>query len=200
MLWGLILEHGIQMFLKLNTRVELIGMHLDNSCVGTNLLWCPLGSDKPNHFVPLIESYKRVKCNGKRKRTSTETSIATPSTSKYSQKSVSDYFEKSFEEVRIISLICKEVQDGLSSPTNAITCEASCVGGVVEQSKCFDVCTFRNQLCDAKAGQGDVLSLKMDLIKNVFKPDREFVFPLMGKRKFVRDWLDIYISGCAIPH
>ena len=83
--------------------VEPIGMYLDNSSMGINLLWCPLGSDKPNHFVPLIESYKQVKCNGKRKRTSTETSIGTPSTSKYSQKSVSDYFEKSFEEVSIIS-------------------------------------------------------------------------------------------------
>ena len=75
-------------------------MYLDNFSVSINLWWCPLGSDKPNHFVPLIESYKQVKCNGKRKRTSTETSIGTPSTSKYSQKSVSDYFEKSFEEVR----------------------------------------------------------------------------------------------------
>ena len=43
-----------------------------------------------------------------------EISIGTPSTSKYSQKSVSDYFEKSFEEMRIISPICEEVQDGLS--------------------------------------------------------------------------------------
>ena len=79
--------------------VEPIGMYLDNFSVAINLWWCPLGSDKPNHFVPLIESYKQVKCNGKRKRTSTETSIGTPSTSKYSQKSVSDNFEKSFEDV-----------------------------------------------------------------------------------------------------
>ena len=79
--------------------VEPIGMYLDNFSVAINLWWCPLGSDKLNHFVPLIESYKQVKCNGKRKRTSTETSIGTPSTSKYSQKSVSDNFEKSFEDV-----------------------------------------------------------------------------------------------------
>ena len=61
--------------------------------------------------------------------------------------------------MRIISPICEEVQDGLLLPTNAITCEASLVGGEVDQSKCYDVGTFRNQVCDAKAEQGDVLSL-----------------------------------------
>ena len=88
---------------------------------------------------------------------------------------------------------------GCHCPPNAITCEASFVGGDVEQSKCYDVVTFRYQVCDAKAEQGDVLSLKMDLIKNVFRPDREFVFPLMGKRKCVRNWLDIYEWLCYSP-
>ena len=59
--------------------------------------------------------------------------------------------------------------------------------------------TFRNQLCDAKADQGDVLSLKMGLIKNVFRPDRKFVSPMMGKIKFVRNWFDIYEWLCYSP-
>ena len=122
-----------------------------------NLLWCPLGSDKPNHFVPLIESYKLVKCNG----------IARELLLKHllEHHQLVNTVKSQFLTIskralmRIISPICKEVQDGVSSPTNAITCKAS-FGGDVEQSKCYNVGTFINQLCDAKADQGDVLSLK----------------------------------------
>ena len=47
---------------------EPIGMYLDNCSLEINLLWCPFGSNKPNHFVPLLASYKQDIGNGKQKK------------------------------------------------------------------------------------------------------------------------------------
>ena len=43
-------------------------MYLDNFSLEINILWCPFGSNKPNHFVPLLASYKQGKGNGKQKK------------------------------------------------------------------------------------------------------------------------------------
>ena len=47
--------------------IEPIGMYLDNCSLEIHLLWCPFESNKPNHFVPLLASYKQGKGNGKQK-------------------------------------------------------------------------------------------------------------------------------------
>ena len=39
----------------------------------------------------------------------------------------------------------------------------------------------------------------LDLIKNVFKPDKSFVFPKKGGRSFLYKWLDDYSCLCYSP-
>ena len=77
-------------------------MYLDNCSLEINLLWCPFGSIKPNHFVSLLASYKQCKGNGKQKKS---TKISETPMRRQTRKSFLDFFEK---KNKVMSTVCNE--------------------------------------------------------------------------------------------
>ena len=125
--------------------IERIGMYLDNCSLEINLLWCAFGSNKPNHFVLLLASYKQGKGNGKQKKSA---KISETPMRRQTLKSFSDFFEK---KKMVMATVCNEDQVELSSPTNATQQKphSSIVNAKLmnKPTQCYDVGTFRTQLC-----------------------------------------------------
>ena len=88
-------------------------MCLDNCSLEINLLWCPFGSNKTNHFVLLLASYKQGTGNRKQKKS---TKISETAMRRQIRKSFLDFFEK---KEMVISTICNEDQVEFSYTTNA---------------------------------------------------------------------------------
>ena len=182
-------------------------VHFSKALDALNILFCYEGVIKPglvfqpNHFVPIVFHCRNIK----RKLANELISSKKPKTSKPSQFEILNFFPKAQKNVVSVDVHFKAPNECFSSQ-EALTSELqlnACSGKVQNTStseckvdpKCsvlstdnrlnsvvpvnnFDVATYRKKVKGMKS------SAIYNLIKNVFKPDKQYSFPqrLCGKQ------------------
>ena len=169
-----------------------------------HILFCYEGRIKPgdtfqpNHFVPLLfytNQHKRKlsgvqsSSSSKKTKSSSIENIFTASKMPLSQPILNKAHNEAFSSAAAFQVNTSKV---LGPAKTLLTAEI--VDKVFKVNSCeFDVPLYREKVKGLNTAQIS------NLIKNVFKPDKQFPFPKTNSRSFRYNWLDLYPWLCYPP-